>query len=297
MEQRNKEYDTFGPWIHEINSEEDVPRIFKGFYNGWDHYLLLFKVPCIIDRRDAHPGMDLYDYLIGAYEGCLRILTRIGWNVIEQRIDYQDIMAVRDVHALLKGELILYTPLGPVVIRYNTVSEEIICKLIHIIMGKIDEGMRRVQIQSMPIFYRPGGFGSLDMLFYNLISTLQKDDPDLVLAAYQHSMHVKKTGGFVQRLYNEAVALSQTAFIIRGNEMIVLERRISAKKADAYEYSYLHVPLQNITWTRLSSIYYEQHLSCMELVIKNIRFNYIFDDRNITIFNLHNALSQMNNNA
>ncbi len=294
MEQYKSEYEKFGPWAYEVRSVDEVPRLFQGYYSGWEKHLMMIKIPCKIDRRDAHPGMDLYDYLIGAYDTCLRILIRYGWSVVEQRIDYQNIIAIKDTRTLLMGQLTLFTPLGPVVIGYNTVSEDIINKLVKIIEDKVC-GSAQCVGQNIPILYESGGW--LDMLFYSLISKLIILHPDLRLAAYQPKIIVRYTCELIKKLNYGRHPISQTAFIIRSGQLIVLEKRQPTGKSDieTYEYSFLYIPLNNISSTRLIELDFEQSLSLIEITVRNLTFHYAFDNRNISIVNLHRALCQMNN--
>ena len=53
------------------------------------------KIPREIERRNANPGMDLYDYVIALYEDRLRVLERQDSQVKEHVITSQDFMGVR----------------------------------------------------------------------------------------------------------------------------------------------------------------------------------------------------------
>ena len=58
------EYDGFGPWIYEIRTREEIPRLFSDYPLDLETAVLTIKVPRVIDRRDANPAMDLYDILL-----------------------------------------------------------------------------------------------------------------------------------------------------------------------------------------------------------------------------------------
>ena len=295
--ERNKEYDAFGPWIYEIDEEHDVPGIFRNYCNEDDKQLMLIKIPREIERREASPGMDLYDYLIGAYDTHIRILKRTGKKVNERTVYYDNIIAVKDIHALLNGEVILFTENEPFIILYNTVSEDIILKLINIINIKIESYARNIQIGGIPVEYIPGKADSLDILFFNLCNRLQKVNPGNYLAAYQPGMRIKRTRELKHKLKINKLKLSKTAFIINDKELIVLEREITRRKdvINVYAYSYLYVPFQSISGAGLNYFDEEQHLSNMELKLRYHTFSYIFENKNNKMIDLYQKLNEIDN--
>lgn len=293
--ERSKEYDAFGPWIYEIDEEHEVPKIFRSYYDGSGSHLILFKVPRNIERRTASPDTDLYDYLVGAYDKYLHILKRTGKKVTERKIYYGDISAVKDIHALLKGVLILFTQNGPAVIEYNTVSEEIILKLINIIEKKICIDTQSIRMESIPVEYSSDE-STIDILYFNLFNKLQSVRPGLSLIAYQPAMWIQITRGLRQRLNEEKLKLSKTAFITNDNELIVLERNMPMRKKykNEYEYSYLYIPFQSITGAALKELDKQQFLFIFELRVKNQIFSYIFENRNKKMFDLYHKLYNFN---
>ena len=75
------EYDAFGPWIYEITEAHPLPALFAPYVRSEETPLMLFKIPRDIERRRATPDMDLYDYVVGAYEERLLILKRVEHTV------------------------------------------------------------------------------------------------------------------------------------------------------------------------------------------------------------------------
>lgn len=290
--ERNKEYDAFGPWIYEIDDENDVPNIFRSYYSIDSNCLMLIKVPRKIERAKASPGMDLYDYLISAYDTYLHIFRRVGKKVIEQKVDYNSVIAIKDIHNLLRGLLILYTPKEPVIIEYNTVSEKIVSKLINVIENRISYGERKIQIEGIPIQDKSD---SIDVLFINLFDMLQKVNPGISLAAYQSRPQIKKTKDIRQKLKNKEILLSQTAFIVNDKELIVLERDFPKQRKEVAKYehtfSYLFLPLQSFIGADLTDFDVNQHLQLLQLKLTNQTFTYLIDSVNEEILDLYNALN------
>lgn len=295
--QRSKEYDEFGPWIYEIDNEEDVPPIFRGYYDNDDNYLMLFKVPRKIERSRANPDMDLYDHMVAAHDTYLHIISRAWKGIFEQRVEYDDIAVMKDIHRLLYGELILFTPSGQFSIKYNTVSEEIIQKFIDIIVKKKSPSEKKIQLEGMPVEYQPDRAGSLDMLFLNLVKKLQAVNDGIKLAAYQPCTDIIITKQLKRQLKSCGLALSSTAFIIDDIELIVIERMLpkGKKKTEQHDYSYIYIPLKSITAAGIYEFHSEQHINVLELTIKNWKYSCLFENKNEKIYELYQKIREINN--
>lgn len=123
------EYDRFGPWIDEVRSADDVPRLFRGHALDLDAARLVLKVPRSIARRDATPDMDLYDHLLALGAETLTVLSRTapdrrttpyGAGYAEQTVPLHEIAVVHDVVDLLHGRLTIRTTGGSdVTVDYN----------------------------------------------------------------------------------------------------------------------------------------------------------------------------------
>ena len=61
---RDPEYDRFGPWIYEISEEDPVPPLFIDHIPTDKIPLMSIKIPRKIDRSEARPGWNLYDYVM-----------------------------------------------------------------------------------------------------------------------------------------------------------------------------------------------------------------------------------------
>jgi hypothetical protein len=305
--ERSFEYDAFGPWIYEIDEEQEIPRLFRSCYSEAGSPLLLFKVPRKIDRRAASPNMDLYDYLVGAFDTYVHIWIRAGKNVVEKRINYGDVFAVRDAHALLKGELTLYTESEPVIIDYNTVSEDVISKLINIVESKISNPLRKLGTRDIPVRMYKNDPRSIDMLYFNLLNKLKQVNPDNILAAYQPRIYtqaaetqepfwfdIKHALEFKQKLKDRV--LSRYALVVNDNELIILEKETPKRnnRKEGFGHSYLYVPLQNITGALVYCFDEWYGLSTVEIRTGSKTFEYICESVNMDIRNLCSELNRLN---
>ncbi len=117
-----REYDLFGPWVDEVRTEDEVPRLYRRHRLDLAAARLVLKVPRDIARRDARPGMDLYDHLVALEPSCLTVLSRSagadGYGV--RQVAYADVVAIEDVVTLLDARVRVHARDGGVVeMAYN----------------------------------------------------------------------------------------------------------------------------------------------------------------------------------
>jgi len=141
------EYDRFGPWIDEVRTPADVPRLFRDHPLDLDAARLVLKVPRNIARRDATPDMDLYDHLLVLDAHDLTRLSRRaaraatrgrpavpgGYDVTT--VPLRHVVAIHDVVSLLDGRLTLHTRDGAALsVPYNGSA--------HAKVGELVSGLR-----------------------------------------------------------------------------------------------------------------------------------------------------------
>jgi hypothetical protein len=136
------EYNAFGPWIDEVRTRDELPRLYRDHPIDLASARLVLKVPRNIARRDATPGMDLYDHVIVRETDALTVLSRrpqgsvdtgessVGYDV--HRTDIADITAVRDVVNLLDGALTISTRAGTeFTLHYNGSARTTVRRLVN----------------------------------------------------------------------------------------------------------------------------------------------------------------------
>ena len=131
------EYHCFGPWILEITEENPMPPLFVPYYKETNNCLMLIKVPMNIDRSQAKPGMDLYNYIIGMYDNYVYLLERNEKEVIETKFSYSEIEGIENFSDLLLGKLTIYLKYRKVTINYSSVSEDISSQLLVTVKSEI----------------------------------------------------------------------------------------------------------------------------------------------------------------
>lgn len=136
---RDREFDAFGPWILAVEEERDVPPLFRGAFTFDDTVRLVLKIPRHITRRNARPGMDLYDHLVVIYATEILILDRMesGKEPRRRVAPLQDLLAVGKLTDLLLGELRLHLREETVTVPFNTISEELIDEAIALVSESI----------------------------------------------------------------------------------------------------------------------------------------------------------------
>ena len=160
------EYDRFGPWISEISPLDPVPPLFTPYPTRPESPLLNIKIPRDIDRRDARPGMPLYDYLVTLYETDMVILARDEAGVTAETIAYSDIRSLSYSEELLQGALILGLDGRAYNLRFSTVSKDIIRRLIDLVRARYLDGTPITAVHHDA----PAPTGQLSFLFTSLLA-------------------------------------------------------------------------------------------------------------------------------
>ncbi|MFI5845229.1 hypothetical protein ACIA8K_36555 [Catenuloplanes sp. NPDC051500] len=139
---RTPEFDRFGPWIDEVRTVEDVPRLYRGAGLDPAAYRLMLKIPRDIERRNATADMDLYDHLLAVDEESFVVLSRRDHTYDAIRLPLDRIAAVQDSTHLLDGCLTVFTiDGGAVSVHYNGSADGPVLDLVRLLRrGYLPEG-------------------------------------------------------------------------------------------------------------------------------------------------------------
>lgn len=168
-------------------------------------------------------------------------------------------------------------------VDYNTVSEEMISRLINIIIDKITGGSIREHVwESMTAEYEPDNEEKLDMLFYNLFNKLKRENPACELIAYQPRIYFDGKHELKKRLKDDKRVLSKTAFISDDKQLIIMEREIPRRKnrKEEIQYSYSYLPYQSITGVSIENLDEEGLFCNLKFKTNGNDFNCIYERRN-----------------
>ncbi len=144
------EYDRFGPWIDEVTSPADVPRLYRDHPLDLDAARLVLKVPRDVHRREVTAGMDLYDHLLVVDATTLTVLSRraterpagrrgdraapagTGYDV--RTVPLAHVVAVRESVDLLDGRLTVRTEDGgALAVRFSGSSRAQVTRLVDLL--------------------------------------------------------------------------------------------------------------------------------------------------------------------
>jgi hypothetical protein len=222
------EYDAFGPWIDEVRTVDDVPRLYR------DHPLdpatarLVLKFPRDISRRDATPAMHLYDHLAIVDDDRLTILSRDADGYSAVRVAHRDVAAIVDRVNLLDARLDIHTTGGDVVaLAYNGSSSDTVRGLVDLLRSLAPsrgvDPMADVATIATPAL---DDLGRKDAMFVTSHRELLAREPGLRLLAAHGRVRIARSGGVVSRLADAVlpVALHGAVVAAAAGELQVLSR-------------------------------------------------------------------------
>ncbi|MEX1335808.1 MAG: hypothetical protein AB1Z66_10945 [Candidatus Limnocylindrales bacterium] len=246
MSQRDPEYDRFGPWAVEISEEDPPPPLFRTHLTRPETPLLSVKIPRRIARREAHPGMDLYDYMVSLYEEDMVVLERVDREVGERTIRYRDLeyLSLRD--ELLRGTVHLGTADGHYDLPYNTVSGDLMRRLVDLLRARYLPAGEPLAVEMEPI-------ETVELSFY--FERLLRDElagasgmqpvaaqADTPLGALEVNRWRRLLFGIVDKRLLESLHLSD------GQELYVIDR------GQTYAYRWQTTYGRRETWIPLRNI-------------------------------------------
>ena len=246
MNQRDPEYDRFGPWVIEISDEDPPPPLFVPHLTRTEEPLLSIKIPRKISRREAHPGMDLYDYVVSLYEEDMVVLERVEREVQARTIRYRDVKHLSMRDELLRGTVHLGVPDKPYDLPYNTVSGEVMRRLVGLIRERYLE-----DAGPAPIEVEPVELHELSFYFERLLRDVQEGETgmrpiaaqaDTALGALEESFVRRFLFGLVDK------RLLESLHFCDGRELQVVDR------GQPYAYRWQSVYGRTETWIPLANI-------------------------------------------
>jgi hypothetical protein len=282
---RDLEYDRFGPWVIEISENDPPPPIFVPYLTRTETPLLCIKIPRRIDRRDARPGMNLYDYLVTLYPDDLVILQRINEDVREHTFFYRDIQFLRYSEDLLKGTLQMGMRSAAFELRFNTVSNRIMKRLV----AKMREwycGEGRQEVEASG-----GKVEGLSYYFDGLLFKGSMQEPQFHLLAAQANTSVGsyEPGRWRRNFYTlTGKTLLESLHLSDGRELKIVTRGqdLKYKWQAIYAKEFNYLPLENISGVHWQED--EGHTAVSHLIIETpagpLSFAFMSDNASIPVY-------------
>ena len=282
---RDLEYDHFGPWVIEISENDPPPLIFLPFLTRTEMPLLCIKIPRRIDRRDIHPGMDLYDYLVTLYPGDLVILQRLGEGVREYTFCYHDIQFLRYSEDLLKGTIELGLRNTAFELRFNTVSSNVMQHLVTIMRERYcGQGEQAVQAFN-------GDIEGLSFYFNGLLAKGSIQNPRFRLLAAQANTFIGsyEQGRWSRNFYWLAgKTLLESLHLSDGRELKIVTRgqNFKYKWQAVYAKEFTYLPLEHISGVHWQGD--DRHQAVSHLIIETpggpLSFAFMNDNTSISTY-------------
>jgi hypothetical protein len=274
------EYDAFGPWIYEVNKDHPLPPLFVPYYREENDCLMMIKIPRNIERRNARPDMDLYDYVIGLYEDHIVILKRVGKDVEESKAFYRDIVGIEDHRRLLKGTLTIFLNHGKLVIPYNTVSSAVLIKFI----GMIREKYAQKFLQLKGNFYSDEAL-PVEVLYRNMLRDIKSFIQDIQICAVQSSIPLRLAKGNIAEkigIFLSRPILLNSLHLTNKKELIIFTRgRTFIKRGKAnYDFSTIYIPFEKLFSVTIENDDRYSGLSIITLKLTDQEFKFYFEQAN-----------------
>lgn len=227
---RTEEFDAFGPWVYQVRTAHEVPRLFRPLAGDPTSATMVIKIPRRIARRDANPRMDLYDHLLCLRGDTLTLLSRAPGDVdgVRRRVVVAgQVLAIEDSVDLLDGRLALrLADERPLVVSYNGASHDVVATFVTALRQQVRGGVP-------PADAAPAAAPSLDALWQDvaLVSEyleLVREEPAMsVRAAHARRVVEPVHASTVTRLLHRwwPMWLQGAVVCSDGVELLVLHRR------------------------------------------------------------------------
>lgn len=261
-----REHDAFGPWVDEVRTAEDVPRLFRDHRFDPAAARLVLKVPRPIARRDATADMDLYDHLLVLGADGLTVLSRHpddggarGYRTRE--VAFADVAAVLDEVDLLDGRFSVHTRDGQVLsVACNGSARDGVRRLVDGLRTATAGPGRPAPPAAPPGDLTPTSLGPLDVAVVADVREASQGRPDLVVLAWNGRQVVRpRATGPAGVLRHVAHLLSPTtvqAVVVAGDgdhlEVFGRRDRLVRGRRPVHSASRLVVPLRGLDAVRAS---------------------------------------------
>ncbi len=282
------EYNAFGPWAYEISDRHPLPRLFAPYFTADDKAVMKIKIPREIERRNAKPGMDLYDYVVALYEDRILVLKREGDTVLEKQIPLEELKGVRIYQNLLKGGYTIFSARGSISFPFNSVSLDLFQKLTNLSFERVKTQCR--DISSLPVTET----APESMLLINMLHDTEMKLPGVRVGAVQKSADVHRKGAtqnMIERmLWGEMNP--EALHLYTDQYLIVLENGVFPNHVGMQEFGYTQtiIPLNCIDGIEVAHSEEYSLLEEARLTLGPDRVAYHYEIDNEEVATFYNAL-------
>ena len=282
------EYNAFGPWAYEISEKYPLPPLFAPYFTADDKAVIKIKIPREIERRNAKPGMDLYDYVVALYEDRLLVLKREDGTVLEKQIPLKEFKGVRIYQNLLKGGYTIFSARGSISFPFNSVSLDLFRKLTNLVLERVKSQVR--DISSLPVTET----APESMLLINMLHDTEMKLPDIRVGAVQKSADVHRKGAtqnMIERmLWGEMNP--EALHLYTDQYLIVFENGVFPNHVGMQDFGYTQtiIPLDRIDGIEVAHSEEYSLLEESRLTLGQDRIAYHFEIDNEEVSAFYNEL-------
>ena len=282
------EYNAFGPWAYEISEKYPLPPLFAPYFTADDKAVIKIKIPREIERRNAEPGMDLYDYVVALYEDRILILKREDGTVLEKQIPLKEFKGVRIYQNLLKGGYTIFSARGSISFPFNSVSLDLFRKLTNLVLERVKSQVR--DISSLPVTET----APESMLLINMLHDTEMKLPDIRVGAVQKSADVHRKGAtqnMIERmLWGEMNP--EALHLYTDQYLIVFENGVFPNHVGMQDFGYTQtiIPLDRIDGIEVAHSEEYSLLEESRLTLGQDRIAYHFEIDNEEVSAFYNEL-------
>ena len=282
------EYNAFGPWAYEISEKYPLPPLFAPYFTADDKAVIKIKIPREIERRNAEPGMDLYDYVVALYEDRILILKREDGTVLEKQIPLKEFKGVRIYQNLLKGGYTIFSARGSISFPFNSVSLDLFRKLTNLVLERVKSQVR--DISSLPVTET----APESMLLINMLHDTEMKLPDIRVGAVQKSTDVHRKGAtqnMIERmLWGEMNP--EALHLYTDQYLIVFENGVFPNHVGMQDFGYTQtiIPLDRIDGIEVAHSEEYSLLEESRLTLGQDRIAYHFEIDNEEVSAFYNEL-------
>ena len=288
------EYNAFGPWAYEISAKYPLPRLFAPYFAADDNAVLKIKIPREIERRNASPGMDLYDYVVALYEDSLLVLERRDDKAVEHRINLKDFKGIRIYENMLKGGYTIYSAERAMSFPFNAVSVDLFQKLTNLVLEKMlsqKSAGQTIDISSLPVT----DTAPEAQFMKNMLHDVQMKIPGIRLGAVQKSVEVSRKESRrdeIQRLLWKKTN-PEALHLFTDKYLVIVENGIFPNLVGIQDLGYTQtiIPFDRIGSIQIANSEDYNHLKECVLSMGTNKIVYHFDEDDKEVPAFYNALN------
>ena len=243
MQSINNEYDLFGPWLLQVESEKDIPHQYFEYIDMIVNAKYCFKIPIQEERRKLAAGMLLYNKLILIEDAQIVELSVINHQISVKQLSFKDVLYVTHRGDLLNCEISLTTNETSLQIRYNLVSIDFAST----VMGLLRESICSSSTSSDEMPLHEQKYSELQIFSYFCITENETNKPKIL--NYQPCLELgllKSTNLFQSlnkyRLLDCMIMTNNTELIIANRGQAVIQEHDTN-----YKFGHTFIPLKYIS--------------------------------------------------